>query len=72
MMILAVYLQGRFFLRADIDRYRAARVKPAALGRVERAGHITLQDDALPFNRRIGDRDSRHKRLGIRVQGVPE
>jgi len=45
-------------------------VEAATAGRIERAGHIALQQDALPPDGRVGDGDGRHERLGIGVQGV--
>src|SRR5450756_999492 len=54
---------------ADLLRPRAARVEDAALGRVRRAGHIALEDDAPPgaLGGGIGDRHRREQRLGVRV-----
>src|SRR5450759_3423532 len=57
---------------ADLLRPRAARVEDAALGRVRRAGHIALEDDAPPgaLGGGIGDRHRREQRLGVRVLRV--
>src|SRR5665647_2994970 len=52
---------------ADLLRPRAARVEDAALGRVRRARHVALEDDAPPgaLGGGIGDRHRREQRLGV-------
>ena len=67
-MVLLQFFEGRFFDRTNVDRHGTARVKAAALGRMERAGHIALQDNAVPFVTRVRDRNGREQRLRIRVQ----
>src|SRR5450759_4409172 len=54
---------------AGVLRSRAARVEDAALGRVRRAGHAALEDDAPPgaLGGGVGDRHRREQRLGVRV-----
>src|SRR5665647_2111321 len=54
---------------AGLLRPRAARVEDAALGRVRRAGHVALEDDAPPgaLGGGVGDRHRREQRLGVRV-----
>ena len=44
----------------------AARVKGAARRRIDRAGHIAFEDDALHVDVRIGRRHSRDQRLCVR------
>ena len=46
-------------------RARAARVEVAAAGRVDRAGHVAFEHDALARHRRVGDRHRRQQRLGV-------
>jgi len=57
---------------ADALGDRAAGVETAPAGRVDRAGHVALQNDPLPlfFDDRIRHRHRRKERLGIRVQRV--
>ena len=46
--------QGRVNGLAMLHDVRAARVEPAAGGRVERGGHVTGQQDAFVFHRGVG------------------
>jgi len=46
-MIAANLAPLRFDLFADIDRPRTAWMKTAALGRINRAGHVTFKYHAL-------------------------
>src|SRR5262245_5761757 len=55
---------------AGRDADRAAGVEAATRGRVDRAGHVALQDDALAPHRRIGNRHRREQRLGVGVPGI--
>ena len=64
-MVRADFDEGRLLYGAMVDGDRAARVKAAALWRVNRAGHIALQDDALALQIGIGDGYGRPERLGI-------
>src|SRR5574341_2221179 len=62
--------QQRFFRGAALARIGAARAKAAARWRLIRTGHISLQDDALALERRIGDRDHRRAGAGgVRASG---
>src|SRR3990172_6477844 len=55
---------------ANILGERAARVKPATRRRVDRAGDIAFQNDALAFSldHRVWDGHRREQRLGVRVK----
>src|SRR5665648_1167729 len=57
---------------AVLLRPRAPRVEDAALGRVCRAGHVALEDDAPPgpLGRRVRDGDRRQECLGVRMLRV--
>ena len=44
-----MFFEWRLSERAFFNRNRASGVKPAAGGRVHRAGNIAFEDDALPF-----------------------
>ena len=67
--VLARNQQGPF-AAAAVLRHRAARMKPAAAGRVDRAGHIAGQDDPLAGTRRIVRLGhGGNQRLGIGMRG---
>ena len=66
------FLEGRLLDLAVIHGHRAARMETAAGGRVQGAGYVTLEDDALAANLRIGDRDGGHESLGVGMEGVAE
>ena len=71
-MVTRNFAKIRALFLADIFGQPAAGAETAARGRVHWRGHIPFQDPALAFGirNRIGDRDCRKQRLGIRVQGV--
>ena len=50
----------RFFNRALRHRDGAARMETAAFWRVERAGHIALEDDALALQLGVGNGNGGH------------
>src|SRR3990170_1675721 len=54
--------------RAEIHRHWAPGVKATTPGRVHRAGHISLENDALAAHMRIGHRYCRHQGLRVGVQ----
>lgn len=62
--------ERRDILFANIGRQRAARMKFTACGRIGRTWDVALQNDPLPFQRRVGDRDCREQGFRIRVQRV--
>ena len=55
-MSVASVGQGRAFLRALFRRVAAAGAERAAARHVQRAGHISLQDDPVAFLRHPGIR----------------
>ena len=59
-MVGTFLLQRRVDFMANVLRFPAARVEIAPGGRIDRAGHIALQDDtlALEFQFGIRHRDS--------------
>jgi len=57
----------RLLLRAALEGVGAAGVEAAARGRVDRARHVALQDDALARRLGVGNRDRRQERLGVGV-----
>ena len=58
------------FFAAQILGERAARVEAAAGWRIDRAGYVARQDDALAFalDRRVRDGYRAQQRLGVRMQ----
>src|SRR5262249_28430030 len=66
----AKFLEDLLVLRAGRYAQRAARVEAAAGGRIDRARHVALKEDALAFHRGIGDRHRREERFGIRMSRV--
>ncbi len=65
-----VRFEFRLFDLAVVHDERAARMEAASAGRVERAGHVPLQDDALTFEIRVGHRHCGHQRLVSRRVGA--
>ena len=70
-MTLAPIYKRRLLFGADRLRLPATRPKPAAGGRVCRAGHVALEHDPLPASplRRLLDRYGRQQRLCVGVRG---
>ena len=64
-------LQLGLHLVAEFLAVGAARMEAAPRRRVDRARHISLQDDPLLLTIRIRDRNRREKRPGIGVLGIP-
>ncbi len=58
----------RFDLAAERNRQWTAWVKSASAGRVEGAGRIAPEDNALTGGCWIGNRDGTHQGQGIRVK----
>ena len=69
-MAAAIVLEGRLLLRAEIEGDGAARVEAAAGRRVQRAGDVALQDDAVALVRRVRDGDGRHQGLSIGMERI--
>src|SRR5688572_32943248 len=61
----AYFEQRRYLMRAFLDCHWTSGMEAAALRRVKWAGDITLQNNALPPQARIRNRDGRHERLCI-------
>ena len=61
-----------FLFGTDLFRNGAARVEATTLGRIQWAGHITLEHFTLALELRVGDRNGGHQRLGVRMQGILE
>ena len=55
---------------AELGPELAARVEVAAARRVDRGGHVAAEDDPLPAQLRVRDRDRRHQRLGVGCSGA--
>ena len=64
--------QQRLFCFAALDGFRTARVEPAAGWRLERAGHIPLQNDALALTAGVRHRDGGHQCFGVRMARIAE
>ena len=62
--------EDRLFERAPVNRHRAARMEAATLGRIQRAGYITLENGALALEGWVSDRDGRHQGLGVWMQRI--
>lgn len=69
-MTIRSKFQSWLHLIADLFSIRAARVKATARGRINRAGHISLENDSFLLMVWIGHRHCGEKRAGIRVFGV--
>ena len=71
-MAAAQVSEFRVYFAAYIHNTRAAGTEVAAFGWISRAGHVTLQNNALAlgFNHRIWNRNGRQQRLGIGMPGV--
>jgi len=71
-MIGADFAVFRILLKASFRGNRAACVKVAALRRVQGAGNVTFQDNALAIAGfvRVRDRYRGHQRAGVRVERV--
>ena len=67
-----VLLQFRHLAPAALRRVRAAGMEPAAGRRIQRAGDISLQQDALSVTvlLRIRQRYGRQKRLSVGMNGM--
>lgn len=63
--------QGRL-LTAYVLGGRAAGVEFAAGGGIDRARDVAAKHDPRPLALRIGDRDGRQQRLGIRMERLAE
>ena len=60
----------RLLMLTYFHRFRAAGMKPASRGRINRAGHFSLQDNPLFLLFRLWNRDSAEERSRIRVEWV--
>src|SRR2546427_4765208 len=69
-MTIRSKFQSWLHLIADLLSIGAARVKATARGRLNRAGHISLENDSFLLMVWIGHRYCGEKRAGIRVFGV--
>jgi ppGpp synthetase/RelA/SpoT-type nucleotidyltranferase len=56
--------QGRLLGGAAVERMRAAGMKTAAFGQVDRAGYVVHEDDAFARRAGLGYRHGREQRLG--------
>jgi hypothetical protein len=56
-VLRAYFEQWRYLVRAFLNCHRATGVEAAALRRIERAWDITLQNNTLPPQARIRNRD---------------
>src|SRR4051812_22416839 len=57
--------ERRLKAAADRHRLRAAWMEMAARGWVDRARNVAREDDALPLQSRLRDRDRGHQRLRV-------
>jgi hypothetical protein len=59
-------------LHFGTDRYAkpASGVETASGGRIDRARHVSFQDDPGTLSRGVGDRNGTEERFSIRVQGA--
>src|SRR5690606_7912402 len=66
------FLPGGNRLRANVHRLGATGAEPATARRIDRAGNIPLQNDALPtlLLVGVGNRHRRQERFGIRMKGM--
>src|SRR5690242_21702438 len=63
--------QLRSRLRAELDRYRAARAEAAALGRVDRGGGVSLAElDLLHLRLRRGVGHGLEQQARVRVERI--
>ena len=65
----SLFLQGRFFDPADllVLADRTAGVEAASCGRVDRAGYVSLQQDARPLPLDLGIGGGHRRQQGVRV-----
>ena len=64
--------ERRIFLGAAPLRIRTTRPEAASGRRVERAGHVSLEDDALPARSGLRQRDRGEQRLRVWMARVGE
>jgi hypothetical protein len=72
LVVVSYVSERRHGLAAFGYRHEAAWVESAAGGRIKRAGHFALEDNALTgfFDKRVGDGHGGKKCPRVRVQGI--
>jgi hypothetical protein len=72
LMAFADIPERRYGLAALGYGHKAPRMERAARGWVKRAGHLALQDDALPrlFDNRVGNRHGGKEGTGIGMERI--
>ncbi len=69
-VVVTLLLQGRLVLGAHLDGYGAPSTEPTPAWRIDRAGHVSHQDDPVPFSsqNRVRRGHARQERPGVGME----
>jgi hypothetical protein len=70
-MVFRCRNEGRLFEAAAVENVWTARMERAACGRIDRAGHVSLQGYRRTQAMDVGPRDGRQQGRGVGMAGIP-